>query len=86
MQDQRGLYYHPFPANPKTRMYVRRQGGEIHFRLWNADDPELWEKHGWVPLGAVRAASAIYKGGGPFDPKVAYDQRVAEALLREAGQ
>ena len=82
MKDRRGLYYYPYPQNPKVRMYVRRDRNEICFRLWNGDDPALWIDHGWVPYGAIRQAASMYQGKG-LDPDVAYDIRAAEALLRE---
>lgn len=85
MKDERGLYYHPYPDNRKTRMYVRRQAGEVWFRLWNADDPDLWEEHGWVPHGAIKAATRLYKKTNDFDPGEAYDMRVAEDLLNREG-
>jgi hypothetical protein len=52
------------------------------FRLWNADDPKLWEEHGWVPYDAIRQAQAMYTGKG-FDPRYAYDIEVAKALIKE---
>jgi len=83
MKDARGLYYLPYPQNPQTRMYVVRRSDDIYFRLWNANDAELWEKHDWVPWGAIRKASEMYEQKGAFDPAQAYDIRVAEALLAE---
>jgi hypothetical protein len=38
---------------------------------WNADDPKLWEEHGWVPYDAIKQAQAIYTGKG-IDPQQAY--------------
>lgn len=66
-------------------MYVRRDHGEICFRLWNSDDPDLWIDHGWVPYEAIRQAASMYKGNG-LDPNTAYDIRAAEALLTEASE
>jgi len=82
MKDDKGLFYYPFPDNRRARMYVREAEGAIWFRLWNADDPKIWEEHGWVPYGAIQQAIAVYKGGG-FDPRRAYDINVAEMLLKE---
>jgi hypothetical protein len=84
VKDQNGLYYHPFPANKRVRMYVRSEAGEIEFRLWNQDDPMLWSAHGWVPWKAIQKAAELYQGG-KFDPKTAYDFNVAQALLKENG-
>ncbi|MFZ7124604.1 MAG: hypothetical protein ACOWWM_00410 [Desulfobacterales bacterium] len=86
MKDDLGLYYYPYPGNQKTRMYVRRKDGDIWFRLWNADDPELWDEHGWVPHGAIREAIKMFRKTGDFDPAEAYDVRVAEDLIRREGK
>jgi|AMWB02.1.fsa_nt_gi hypothetical protein len=80
MKDDRGVYYYPFPGNKKIRMYVRPVGPEIEFRLWNQDDPQLWETHGWVPYGAIVQARAIYTGKA-FDPGRAYDLVLAREAL-----
>lgn len=82
MKDDRGLYYYPFPQNKRVRMYVRENAEGVAFRMWNQDDPELWEKHGWVPWDAIVQAQAMYKGGA-FDPRKAYDLNLAKALLRD---
>jgi hypothetical protein len=82
MKDDRGLYYYPFPNNKRVRMYVRRNLDEIEFRLWNQDDSQLWESHGWVPYSAILQAQKMYEGRG-FDPKRAYDLEAAEALILE---
>ena len=82
MKDQRGLYYFPFPQNKKVRMYVRAESGEPEFRMWNQDDPQMWEEHEWVPYSAIAQAAAMYKGGA-FDPNRAYDLNAALALIRE---
>ena len=80
MKDDRGLYYHPQPQNKRVRMYVRRFGSEIQFRLWNQDIPDLWEEHGWVPFEAVQQAAKMFAGKA-FNPGQVYDIHVAEALL-----
>ncbi len=82
MKDKRGLYYFPFPPNQNVRMYVREKDGTVWFRLWHADDPKLWDDHGWAPYGAVRRAQAIYQGH-QFDPRQAYDVQLAKALIEE---
>ena len=82
MKDQRGLYYFPFPQNKKVRMYVRAVSGEPEFRMWNQDDPQMWEEHEWVPYSAITQAAAMYKGAA-FDPNRAYDLNAAMALIRE---
>ena len=84
MKDDRGLFYYPFPANKRVRMYVRKEGNTVSFRLWNTDDPQLWEEHGWVPHEAIRQAAAMYdKEKGKFDPGQAYDIDLAKAVLKE---
>ncbi|RLC11125.1 MAG: hypothetical protein DRI57_19375 [Deltaproteobacteria bacterium] len=81
MKDDRGVYYYPFPQNMRVRMYVCETGEGLCFRLWNADDPGLWEEHGWVPYDAIKQARVTYKGEG-FDPDRAYDPQAARELLR----
>ncbi|MFP3870084.1 MAG: hypothetical protein ACLFVT_04275 [Syntrophobacteria bacterium] len=82
MKDERGLYYYPFPQNKRVRMYVCEAEGTVWFRLWNADDPELWEEHGWLPYDAIHEAAKMYTGKD-FDPKQAYDVNVAKVVLTE---
>lgn len=83
MKDEKGLYYYPFPQNNKVRMYVREQQGTVFFRLWNEEDPELWEEHGWIPYQAIKEATSMYEKKEGFDPRQAYDLEVAKAVLRE---
>lgn len=82
MKDEKGLYYYPFPRNQNVRMYVRAKDGDVWFRLWNADDPKLWDEHGWVPYGAVKQAQNQYDGDS-FDPAQAYDLQTARVLIEE---
>lgn len=65
-------------------MYVRKEDDIICFRIWNSEDAKMWEEHGWVPYGAIKAATQVYsiKKGG-FDPAVAYDITLAKSLLLE---
>ena len=84
MKDSIGLYYNPYPQNKKLRVYVRESEGMIWFRLWNKDDPQLWEEHGWVPYGAIKQAMGMY-GGKQFDPKKVYDLEVAKMLIKTGG-
>jgi hypothetical protein len=84
MQDEKGIYYYPYPENKKTRMYIKKSEGIIWFRLWNKEIPELWDEHGWIPYDAILQASGMYsKGAGNFDPRRAYDIEVAKSLLAE---
>lgn len=82
MKDELGLYYYPSAGNHRVRMYVKREHGAVWFRMWNADDPQLWDQHDWVPYEAIRRAAEIYTGKS-FDPRRAYDIDVAQALLDE---
>ena len=82
MKDERGLYYYPNPLNKNFRMYVRESGGEICFRMWNSEEPALWQEHEWVPYGAIKKAAEIYQGD-TVDPRQAYDIELARALLKE---
>jgi hypothetical protein len=68
MKDERGTYYYPFPNNRRVHMYVKESEGAVWFRLWNADDPQLWEQHDWVPHGAILKAADMYTGKA-FDPR-----------------
>jgi hypothetical protein len=84
MKDQRGYFYYPFPENRRVRMYVREAGGDICFRMWNADDERMWEEHGWVPYTAIREATALYaRSEKGFDPRRAYDPDAARVLIEE---
>jgi len=85
MKDDKGLYYHPQPNNKRVRMYVRKFGSEIQFRLWNQDMTELWEEHGWVAHEAIQQAAKMYQGKKVFDPGQVYDINIAEELLAEKG-
>ena len=85
MKDEKGLYYYPFPLNKRVRMYVRETDGEIWFRMWNADDTELWDEHDWIPYNAIKKAEHMYQVKD-FDPKQAYDIQIAQALIKEDNQ
>lgn len=84
MQDQTGVYYYPNPALKSTRMYVLEQHGVIHFRLYSSENPEIWERHGWLPLDVVKQAAALY--GGENDPTRLYDEAIAREVLRQAAK
>jgi hypothetical protein len=82
MKDENGLYYYPFPDNKRVRMYVQDTDGVICFRMWSADDAELWKSHGWVPFRAILEASQM-STQKHFDLKQAYDIRIARELLQD---
>ena len=79
MKDDKGLYYHPFPQNKKVRMYVQATGNDVLFRMWNADDPRMWEDHGWVPYTAVTRAAKMYDNKN-FDPYTVLPRAVLPSL------
>lgn len=83
MQDARGLYYYPSPTNKKERMYVRERAGQVEFRLWNQETPQVWDKHEWLSYDVIQQAAAQYTGKGD-SPLALYDLDVAMALVREA--
>ena len=85
MKDNQGVYYYPFADNKQVRMYVRELNSSIEFRLWKSDEPDLWEKHGWIPHDAIKAAIEMYdpKKGGGFDPSYAYDLKLAKSVLND---
>ena len=83
MKDKRGLYYYPFPSNKRVRMYVKEEDGEVCFRMWNTDDPQLWLDHGWVPYSAIKQAAEMYANRNRFDPDQAYDIGAARSLLEK---
>lgn len=85
MQDELGIYYHPIIENKKIRMYVRAGSDNIEFRMWNADDPKLWDEHGWVEWPAMQQIADFYKkdGRGEF-PLHLYDIEIAKRLLKDS--
>ena len=82
MQDQRGVYFYPNPALKTTRMYVRESPQGIEFRLYSSENPEIWERHGWITREVVRQAAALYTGAN--SPLLLYDEEVAREVLRQA--
>lgn len=85
MKDDNGLYYYPNPGNKKIKMYVHQENDEIWFRMMKADDPKMWDEHGWVPYDAVVEASKLAENR-QFNPLLVYDIHVARELIREAGE
>ena len=86
MKDELGLYYHPEAGNSLTRVYVRSgPAGEVEFRLWRADHPEVWERHPWISMDVVQSAARVYRQerNAGSDPLKLYDLAVGRALLRE---
>lgn len=86
MRDELGLYYHAQAGNPRVRVYVRRgENGEIEFRLWEAENPQVWERHQWLPFGVIEAAARLYRSerNPGVRPDELYDLDIARSLLRE---
>lgn len=85
MKDERGLYYNPSIQEPDVRMYIRRAGESIEFRMFNEQHPEIWERHHWVPYEAIKKAADLYqeKSIGDRNPLALYDLDIAERLLQD---
>lgn len=83
MHDNLGLYYYPNVEDTSVRAYVREKNGELEFRLWQQDRPEIWERHGWLPLTVIKTTAALYATKSSADPMRLYDEAVARALLKE---
>lgn len=84
MKDDLGLYYHPTLQTQTVRMYVRENAGQVEFRMWSSDNPEIWDKHGWVPHAAIVQAAALYReGGSDRNPLALYDLDVARRVIKD---
>lgn len=86
MEDSNGLYYLPNPSLTAVRVYVRRGGdGGVEFRMWDAEHPEVWERHGWIGMDVINAAAELFAGSHEdnWKPAAIYDTSIAEVLLRE---
>ncbi len=84
MKDERGLYYHPTLQTRSVRMYVRENAGQVEFRMWNAEEAEIWDQHGWVPHQAIAQAAALYReSGSDRNPLALYDLNVAKRLIQD---
>lgn len=86
MQDKLGIYYNPQPGNNKARVYVRKDAHDnIEFRLWQQDQPRIWDKHQWLSLDVIEKAATLYKQTSDHaedvNPMILYDVAVAKALL-----
>ncbi len=82
MKDNKGLYYYPNPASKQERMYVRMNDGAIEFRLWNSQNPEIWERHGWLDMSIIQRAAAMQQQRGGKAPLEIYDLDSAKFLLK----
>lgn len=87
MKDELGVYYTPSLQDESVRMYVRRSGQTIEFRMHNPEHSQVWDKHKWVPYEAIQKAAEMFKKQGNSDrnPLALYDMNVAERLLSDEG-
>jgi hypothetical protein len=84
MKDKQGVYYYPYADNKQVRMYVRESENSIEFRLWKSTEPDIWEKHGWVPYEAIQEAIKMYDPNkSSFDPSYVYDVTLAKNVLNK---
>ncbi|MDQ7031846.1 MAG: hypothetical protein Q9M37_03900 [Desulfonauticus sp.] len=82
MDKATGPFYYPNPLDKRERMYVREnEDGQIEFRLWHRDHPEIWEQHGWLDLEIIKKAAKLY--AGKDNPLKLYDIVVARAVLKD---
>lgn len=85
MRDEKGFYYFPILEDKQVRMYVRRNSaGEIEYRMWEAQHPEVWEDHQWLTRSLVAQFQEFYQKNrkGKTNPLALYDEKIAEALLK----
>ena len=84
MKDIKGLYYLPSLQDKDVRMYVRESDGIIEFRLWNAENAEVWEKHEWLPYAVILQAAEVFKErGSDRNPLALYKLDIAKRLLED---
>jgi hypothetical protein len=82
MKDDRGLYYYPSLQSKNTRMYVRKNGTTIEFRLWSSEDPRVWDRHEWIPRDVAEKAMQHYATKGR-NPLALYDLDIASRLIAD---
>ena len=86
MKDERGIYYYPVLQNKKRRMYVRRAGRNIEFRMWDSNDPSVWEDHHWLSIEVIKKAAEIYTSHPSYtgkSPLHLYDMEIAKQLIKD---
>lgn len=84
MRDEKGCYYLAEPGNSSARVYVRQNDtGEIEFRLWHNDYPDIWEQHGWTGYDTLSQAAELYQKerNANAKPLKLYDLNLARAVL-----
>lgn len=84
-KDDRGLYYYPSLQDRSARMYVRENDGRIEFRLFNAQHPEVWEKHGWLSMEVIEQAAGLYREerDKSRNPLGLYNEDIALRLIED---
>ncbi|MFV9691086.1 MAG: hypothetical protein ACNY01_09000 [Desulfobacteria bacterium] len=86
MKDERGLYYYPALPQKNERMYVRRGATGIEFRLWNSENPKVWDNHLWPDMATIKKAAAMYITNPDYkgrNPLPLYDVGIAERLIKD---
>ncbi len=86
MKDERGIYYYPELQNKKQRMYVRQNGSDIEFRMWDSEDSNVWENHIWLDMASLKKAADIYSSHPNYkgrSPLHLYDLQLAQQLIIE---
>lgn len=63
---------------------MREQDGNIEFRLSNIDQPEIWERHGWLDMDIIKRGARMFERGAKADPTKIYDIETARFLIKEA--
>ena len=82
MKDERGHYYTPSLQHPNIRMYVRQGDDEIEFRIYNPEEPIIWEKHQWMPYSAIEQAATMFRERNTDrNPMALYDISIAKRIL-----
>ncbi len=84
MKDERGKYYTPSLQHPEVRMYVRDNNGSIEFRLYNPNEPIIWENtSGYPTMRSSRPQTCIKERDSGRNPMALYDLDIAKKLLSE---
>lgn len=86
MKDKRGIYYYPVLQNKKRRMYVRRADSNIEFRMWDSEEPDVWEDHDWLDMATIKKAAEIYSSHPGYkgrSPLHLYDVEIARRLIKD---
>jgi hypothetical protein len=86
MKDEKGIYYYPELQEKNLRMYVRKNGNDIEFRMWDSKNPEVWKNHIWLDMASLKKAADIYSSHPNYkgrSPLHLYDLQIAQQLVSE---